>query len=185
MALSDCDTLQTVSLSFRRSQAVKEQGEWKVVPRRDIELSLARMSELREVTLQGSKVSSVRFEDLPKVEAIIAYYPRKPACNVDVIRGVPHLKRLEIPGAAWSDDDVRELARANGLEVLDLSGSDVTDAGVEHLATCTKLQRLSLADTAVTDACLAVLNRMPNLSRVDLQGTQVREPDALQLRGRR
>lgn len=78
--------------------------------------------------------------------------PVKPG-NDDLapLRQLPGLRRLNLRGAAVTDDGLRHLRGLGELEFLDLSGTRITDAGLVELHRLRSLKRLCLRDTLVTD----------------------------------
>jgi len=113
------------------------------------------------------------------------------------VRGLTHLRYLDLTGTGVSNDGLALLSGLTELEALDLTDTKVGAPGLVHLSKLPNLRQLVLArtpiddpalsrlpdlaklevlrlnQTRVSDKGLAQLSRLPNLTTLDLTRTQV------------
>jgi endonuclease YncB( thermonuclease family) len=114
---------------------------------------LATLRQLEELNINWSKVS--------------------PAAVLALVQDRSNMRRLEIGGVPFRDEDLAKLKNLTELRTLSLRGTLVTDKGMEHLKPFGKLQRLSLMSTSVGDAGLERLAGLTNLEDLDLDRTKI------------
>ncbi|MGO5319357.1 S-layer homology domain-containing protein, partial [Bifidobacterium boum] len=115
--------------------------------------ALARMTNLDELYLDGTKVS-----------------------DVSPLAKLTKLDRLYLSKTQVSDATLSSVAKLTNLGTLDLSGTRVSD--VSPLAKLT-LGRLYLSKTQVSDATLSSVAKLTNLYSLDLWGTRVSDVSPL------
>lgn len=97
--------------------------------------------------------------------------------NADIdlqsLRSLPHLERLNLPLADIPDAGLRHFAALTRLKELNLSYTEIGDPGLELLEGLTQLESLNLMRTRVTDAGLRHLHAMTHLKVLDLSETDV------------
>lgn len=113
---------------------------------------IASLSELRELTLTGSKLDDRQL-------ALLAPLSR--------------LTHLELSGTHITDHGLEQLERSPEVISLNLSQTAITDAGLLHLKTLLKLEKLQLSVTDVSDHGLETLDQLPALRAIDAQLTGV------------
>ena len=84
---------------------------------------------------------------------------------LDQLKGMTHLKELDLSLTGITDAGLAKLKELTALETLELYKTNVTDAGLAHLEGLKKLKELNLARTAVTDKGLAHLQRTQSAER--------------------
>jgi hypothetical protein len=92
---------------------------------------------------------------------------------VDRALALPHLASFTARQCNVHDDDLRNLARASGLQALVLSDNPVTDEGLRDLERLVHLEFLDLDGTAIGDGTLFRLPRLPELVSVSVSRTRV------------
>jgi hypothetical protein len=92
---------------------------------------------------------------------------------VDRALALPHLASFTARQCNVRDDDLRNLARARGLQALSLPDNPVTDEGLSGLVHLIELKHLDLQGTAIGDETLFRLPQMPQLVSVTLNRTDV------------
>jgi internalin A len=139
-------------------------------------LTKLRNLELARVRIENAEPSTLAFlRELTELEylSIDLEGPWHERARMDgaclaYLRGLTHLKGIELRGVRVSDADLANVAGLSGLESLDLDLSGVTDAGLAHLASLTNLQRLRVMSPAITDAGLAHLRDLTRLRELFL-----------------
>jgi endonuclease YncB( thermonuclease family) len=95
------------------------------------------------------------------------------------------MRRLEIAGVSFGDEDMAKLESMPFLQVLTLRATRVTDKGLEHLKGLADLRSLSLMSTAVGDAGLKHLAHLTTLQDLDLDRTAITDAGLVHLKGLR
>lgn len=98
------------------------------------------------------------------------------------LKGLTHLKALDLSEAPMTDAGLAYFARLTELEYLDLSETVITDQGVEHLKGLTSLRELYLRGTNITDVGLEHLQGLTQLQRINLEETKVTRKGATKFR---
>jgi Leucine-rich repeat (LRR) protein len=98
------------------------------------------------------------------------------------LKGLAHLRSLELHDTRVGDDGLAHLRGLPALELLSLRYTLVSDVGLAHLRGLPRLANLDLAGTRVTDAGLATLRDLPNLAKLSLNGTRVTDAGLSDLR---
>ena len=94
--------------------------------------------------------------------------------HMKLLRTIPGLQKVEIPGGEVSNDGLRELLPLKKLKVLEMSHlRGVTDDGMGTLAKLTGLERLALNYTLVGSAGMKDVRKLKNLRELSLVGTRV------------
>lgn len=133
-------------------------------------------------------------------QQILEIYLRGPKVideDLQLLRGLKGLQKLELTGASLTDAGLSELSGLTDLFILHLSETQVGDVGLEslqslkslgilslnetqvtgrgmvHLQTLPALERLFLNDTAITDEGLEAIGRIQSLKELTLNRTQV------------
>ena len=120
---------------------------------------LARLTDLRSLSLEGNRVSD---EDLEQ------------------LRRLNRLTILRLGGTQVSDAGLASLEGMVDLKTLSLHATRVTDAGLQRLCSLSNVSHLSIDDRVVTPAGVAHLQAMPKLSTLYVRvtggdGRRVRE----------
>jgi hypothetical protein len=143
-------------------------------------------------------------------QEIIEIYLRNPKLtdqDLEVLRGLKTLQKLELAGSSVSsqglaclqglsnlytlhladtkvgDEGLAYLAGLSNLGVLSLDNTAITDAGVSQFARMPQLERLLLSGTGVTDAGLSQLGKLTNLRELSLVGTKITDAGLVHLKG--
>ena len=125
--------------------------------------------------------------------------------DLTVLRGLSHLRDLNLDGTETTDEGLKEIATATGLASLSLTNTritedglaglanltnleflrldklPITDAALVHLRALTRLRIISLYKTGVTDKGMAYLKDLPALEEISLDETQVGDEGLLHL----
>ncbi len=89
------------------------------------------------------------------------------------IKGLTHLKSLDLTGTKVGDNGLDNLEGLTQLESLNLSLTQVTSAGLKHLKRLTKLRTLVLMYNNIDDSGIEYLKDLVQLQSLNLQGTRV------------
>jgi hypothetical protein len=82
---------------------------------------------------------------------------------------------LNLSGNGIGDEDLAQIARFTGLEVLALQDTKVTGAGLAKLERMSRLNVLNLSNCRILDADLEEFVTMPNLRIVYAAGSELSE----------
>lgn len=172
--------------------------DWTAIAKRQLEWLIARLPQLKELSLQGCSwtgVAALRTCNCPPLTSLDLSYvtgmndaslrdilsPPKDTRPglIDTKSRLRHLRTLKLAGCEISDVSLRYIVQnIPQLSVLDLSQClRLTDAGVAQLtaAPATTLTTLTWLDlsgcTAVTDASLDHLSKCTALKHLDLRRT--------------
>jgi hypothetical protein len=107
------------------------------------------------------------------------------ASVVRLVRGRRMMRRLEVGGVRFGDDDLAMLKGLPYLRTLSLRATLVTDKGLEHLKPFENLQALSLMSTGIGDAGLKHLGSLTTLEDLDLDRTAISDAGLQHLKGLR
>jgi hypothetical protein len=91
--------------------------------------------------------------------------------SLALLRGLTHLKRLNLASARITDAALVDLKELTQLEYLSLHETQITDAALVHLRGLTSLSELSLAGTKITDMGLKNLRELKRLEILDIHHT--------------
>lgn len=91
--------------------------------------------------------------------------------SLALLRGLTHLKRLNLASARITDAALVNLKELTQLEYLSLHETQITDAALVHLRGLTSLRELSLAGTKITDTGLESLRELKRLEILDIHHT--------------
>lgn len=117
--------------------------------------SVARLSRLQELTLNGSEVTPLQMRRLL-------------ACD--------SLGHLELRGASAADEILAELAHAEHLSSVSVISGTTTDDGMKSLSEIKSLYFLEIRDLpAVTNQGFQYLAKSPSLELARIRGTQITE----------
>jgi Leucine-rich repeat (LRR) protein len=123
---------------------------------------LAKLPDLEVLDLGEYDPSQAR--SVPQAPAA-SKPPRVTDDVLDHLRGLKHLRELNLSGADITDKGLAKLAGLTNLEVLDLSHTKVTDAGLVHLKGFRRLRTLILDSTSyVTEGSAGLLKTNPTLN---------------------
>ena len=109
-------------------------------------------------------------------DEVIEVYWRDPQLDesqLQVLRGLSSIEKLELAGSKVSSRGLVHLAGLSNLYMLHLDDTEVDDAGLAHLARLKNVEVLSLGNTRVSDAGLVHLERLPKLERLFLDGAAI------------
>lgn len=100
------------------------------------------------------------------------------------LTGLDALRQLVIIGGSVADEDLADISRLGGLEMLALESliGAISDAGVARLAGLSRLQKLVLKQTLVTDAGLRLLVGLEGLKTLDVTDSFVTAAGATEFR---
>ena len=95
------------------------------------------------------------------------------------LKGIPHLKRLDLEWTSVTDHGMQSLAKYKALERLDLQETKVSDAGLRYVADLSRLRLLLLGSSSpgnsqITDTGLAHLAKLSRLEVLTLWHTNLR-----------
>jgi hypothetical protein len=110
---------------------------------------------------EGQKQAVAAIE---KIGGKVEYDPKDPARPV---------VRVRLNETRVTDKDLEHLRGLTALRRIDLHGTAVTDEGLRHLRGLTKLNRLYLTATKVSDKGLGHLTGLTELEFLDLDRTKV------------
>ncbi len=138
--------------------------------------NLAHLKKLESLALNctASKEDLSALKNLKELRFLTFYTFGGPKPGVlAVVAELPNLKILHLGDSCGSDEALKGIEGAKGLEVLELSGNDrVGDEGCKTIGKLTTLKRLTLGRTGVTDAGLSQLKGLTGLEELDLSGTK-------------
>jgi beta-lactamase regulating signal transducer with metallopeptidase domain len=89
--------------------------------------------------------------------------------GLELIQALPHLERLETPGA-MTDIGLAHISNLGTLQGLYIHPNKITDAGLVHVEKLQGLREMILGGGDVTDAGLVHLKKLPNLDYLMLWG---------------
>jgi hypothetical protein len=89
------------------------------------------------------------------------------------VKGLPHLRALELSGAYVNEAGLANLKDLTELELLDLSTTNVSNAELANIKDLPRLESLDLSSTNVTDAGLLTLTGLSQLRVLKLSYTKV------------
>jgi hypothetical protein len=104
---------------------------------------------------------------------------------VRLVKGRRMMRRLEVAGVKFGDDDLATLRGLPYLQTLSLRATLVTDRGLEHLKPFEQLRALSLMSTGIGDAGLEHLESLTTLEDLDLDRTAITDAGLEHLKGLR
>jgi Leucine-rich repeat (LRR) protein len=97
--------------------------------------------------------------------------PRMGTADLDCLKALPNLKRLDIAYCELTNDALKHLGTLNRLEELNLpSNPDVTDAGLAEMRKCDNLRTVDVVGTKVTARSVAVFKSLPKLEQLSIGG---------------
>ncbi len=125
---------------------------------------------VHDVRLNGSWLSALG--DLTRLEALSLQRTGMYAKALSGLRA-PSLRVLNLSGDFVRDEDMAQVARFAGLEVLALQDTNVGGAGLARLDGMKRLNVLNLTNTRLVDADLEHFLTMPNLRIVHAAGCKI------------
>ncbi|MEQ8785780.1 MAG: hypothetical protein RIC55_05755 [Pirellulaceae bacterium] len=93
--------------------------------------------------------------------------------EIDAVRGLKHLRVLDLRGADIPTDSLEFLAELSELEDLDLYDVEVGDDALRSIARLAKLRTLRLDGTRASDAAMSCVVQCRQLEELSLRGTSV------------
>lgn len=138
---------------------------------------LTRLRGLRSLALHQNPITDQGLAHLAPLTGIedlwLSCGSGLTSAGLRYLRGLRHLRLLDL-SHTWVDDaGVELLSRLPRLERLYLSYTRVTDIGLHWLAALPDLQDLGLAGTGVTNDGLREIGRLANLRKLELASTAV------------
>jgi hypothetical protein len=138
---------------------------------------IGRLKQLREVSFgYGSSIGDVGLENLKglrHLKSLQLAYAKIDDAGLVYLEGMHELEDLDICGCRISDAGLLHLKRLTQLRSLDLSSTGITDSGLESLERLTQLEGLYLADTKITDTGIEHLKPLQQLQELWLNRTGV------------
>jgi endonuclease YncB( thermonuclease family) len=149
---------------------------------------LKHFHNLRSIDLpSASKVTDAglgHLAELPQLEELNVNWTKVTAAGVlQLVKNRRGMKRLEVAGVNFRDEDMAALKELWHLKTLSLRATQVTDQGLEHLKPFTELRTLSLMSTSIGDAGLAHLESLTMLEDLDLDRTAITDAGLEHLSG--
>jgi internalin A len=83
------------------------------------------------------------------------------------------LESLSLANAAVTDEGIKHIRGLAHLKLLDLGGTRITDAALREICELKHLEDFNLFNTAITDEGLGHLTRLKSLRRLEISGTHV------------
>ena len=142
----------------------EQQDYWERI---DSEMASRTLREIGLEYLEGNtEVESLFFGDLT---------PPLTDNELDHLKGLTGLRKLDLKGAAISDDGMASLQGMVNLEQLWLGGSrsQITDKGLVHLEGLASLKHLEIWSTHVTDSGIEHLKCLASLESLHLSGMKL------------
>lgn len=162
-----------------------------VLPDEQMEL-VGRLGSLRLLGLGAPPASPRGAAQIGRLERLEVFhlhdYKSREKTNRQPIlaqlAGLDALRQLVIVGGSVADEDLADISRLGGLEVLALESviGAISDAGVARLAGLSRLQKLELKQTLVTDAGLRPLVGLEGLKTLDVTNSFVTAAGAAEFR---
>jgi hypothetical protein len=137
------------------------------------------------VSLVGTKVGDADLENLrglPNLARLDLTGTPAGDAGLAHLQGLTSLTQLQLQHTQVSNHGLAHLRGLTRLEFLSLIGTEVSDAGLEHLRSLTNLRRLDLQATRLSDTGLAHLKALPKLHTLDLGQTNVSDPGLAHLK---
>ena len=133
------------NLIAKESEEFSLTNEFSLVTDQDLKL-MENYDKARVVDLMGQPITDVGLASLMKNNRRIRRLTLMGTAvkTLDALKGVTSLDSLNLDSTAVGDDALKNLADANGLEIIKLRGSNVTFAGLAHLAHLPKLRKVDL-----------------------------------------
>lgn len=140
---------------------------------------LAQFSTLRNLNLHGCPISDVGLRSIGSIRLLDDLV--MPDCQqvtdegFAALKGLLHLRRVDLQGTAAGDVAVRSLIGATTLERLSIGSDQLSDRGMRELCGLVSIQELRVSDdaTEVTDAGLIDLWRLANLRELTMNAPKV------------
>ena len=131
--------------------------------------NVGKLGGVEHLTIQGkaapdlSPAGMARIRTLPRLKVLSVRGFADSRGFVAGLAGKPGLRRLWLPAAAVTDDEMAIIGGSAGLEVLQVDGRNVTDRGFAHLAKLKGLSLLEMPGVRITD-----LTPVADLAELDL-----------------
>ncbi len=139
---------------------------------------LARLSQLRELALNNSKIDADGLRELSVLEHLVSLDLQRSIHLHDeslaVLADFPSLEELGLVEGVITDAGLDRLQRVRRLRRLDLRAcSQVTNAGLEKLAGFESLRVLRVGGAVIDDTSLTVLAKVANLSSLTIEDASI------------
>jgi hypothetical protein len=138
---------------------------------------LAGLTQLVELNVNWTKVTAARVVNLVKGRRMMR---RLEVAGVKfrdedlaMLKGLPYLRNLSLRATLVTDKGLAHLKPFDQLRALSLMSTEVSDSGLEHVASLSALEDLDLDRTAITDDGLANLEGLSNLRRLQMAHTAI------------
>jgi hypothetical protein len=137
---------------------------------------IARLTELRKITLAHTKISDLglgHLRPLKNVTHLNCFY-----CEYITDGGVAYLKDwenleyLNVRGSEVTSRVFEHLTKMKKLRVLDVGFSRVNDDGFDALASFEQLEELHIGGDKMSGLALPLLRLLPGLRHLDVNGSQ-------------
>ena len=164
---------------------------------------LARLTELRELWLDGTNVTNSGLKALaafPNLRELVLSRTSIDGAGLKHLSVLTELRLLGLCGTRVTGADLNLLAAFKKLEVLSLDlddlgglpaistlrtlevgGSKLTDAGIREIAKLEGLRELNIPDTGVTDAGLKVVAKLRGLQKLSMTDDRVTDAGVREL----
>ena len=149
-------------------------------------ISASKLGTLRELVLDGSRVSDIGLAELgglDQLRELSLMETRVTDAGLSHLVGLTNLKLLHLGNTAIGDPGLLHLKKLTGLNILGLRYTEVTDAGLAELEGLTMLQKLTLGGTKIGDEGLARLKGLKRLEFLGLNGTKITDAGLAYLKG--
>lgn len=138
---------------------------------------LTKISTLRKLRLRGTSVTAEgikKLASLTELEVLdLRDCPSIGDVGLQVIGSFAKLKSLLVNGEGVSDSGFASLRSLANLQLLVLPRSNVTDEGLGALRDLKKLKELDLFQASISDAGLRNLSDAKELSKLKIRGTKI------------
>lgn len=112
-------------------------------------------------------------DGLPALTDLVIMSRDLTAEGLDAIGAHTRLKTLWLQGGAFTDNDLKPLARLSELEQLTITDVGIDGTGVRELKGLEKLSQVTLRGRKVSDEAIPYLAGLPGLTILDLSRTSV------------
>ena len=135
-------------------------------------LAISRCRQLRGLHISEagrvSDVGAAALGSLSELEDLWLHEVSITGKGADGIAGLKKLRRLNLSGSGFGDDELERLSSFPVLEDVDLSCTKITDAGLDVIKTWPALRELDLSGNAIDGSGFDALARLGNLEALSL-----------------